>query len=182
MRQPFPSARPGLTLLEVVISLAIFLFSLAALAHLIGNASQRALEARQRQEAALLAQTKINEMSIGALPLSSQSETAGDETSGWLWSAECSEGEVPGLWHVEVRVWRERPDGSSLQVALQQIVLDPALRGSTLDQPPSSDQAQQPESPSGSGSSSSSGNTSSQSTQGGGNQKGSGAQPGGGMR
>ena len=61
--------RPGLTLLEVLVALAIFLLSFAAISQLVTTAGHRALEARRKEEAARLARSKLAEVFAGAVPL-----------------------------------------------------------------------------------------------------------------
>jgi type II secretory pathway pseudopilin PulG len=162
-----------LTLLEVIISLAIFLFSIVALGHLVNVATDRALQAQLRQQAAFLCQSKLAEIAAGAEPLSSQAGTPFNEDADWLWTADCSEAEFPGLWRVTVSVSRQVGDELPLEVSLSQFVLDPTLRGSTADPAPTS--MVEEETGSSTGSSSSSG-----SSQGSGSGGGSHGGPGGG--
>jgi len=127
--------RAGITLLEVIVSLAIFLFSIVALAHLVNVATDRALQAQLKQQAGFMCQSKLAEIAAGAESLTSQNDAAFPESADWQWSSECSEATVPGLWKVKVRVSRTIPSGR-IEVALTQFVLDPALRGSTSDPAP----------------------------------------------
>jgi type II secretion system protein I len=129
--------RPGVTLLEVVISLAIFLFSIVAIAHLVSLSTDRAVQAQYRQQAAFLCQSKLAEIAAGAEPLSSQGGVPLAEDSSWQWSSSCTESEVPGLWQVTVTVSRPVRGDQPLEVSLSQFVLDPAMRGSTTDPAPS---------------------------------------------
>lgn len=132
---PAGHPRPGLSLIEVLVSLAIFLMSLAGLAYLLTIAGNHALEAQYRSEAAQLAQSKLAEVQAGAVPLQSGGGSFDDEPD-YHWSLEAQQGSVQGLWNVTVRVQRQRPDGSQVEVALSQMVLDPSGVGSTQDVPP----------------------------------------------
>lgn len=128
--------RSGLTLLEVIISLAIFLFSMVAIGHLVNLATERALQAQLRQEAAFLCQSKLAEIAAGAEPLAAQSDTPFAADDNWSWSTECTQGDVANLWKVTVTVTRQSK--TALSVALSQYVLDPSVRGSTSDPAPTS--------------------------------------------
>ena len=68
-------ARPGLSLLEVLIALAIFLIAYAAVWQLMSTANDQAVELTNRNRATQLAQAKLDEVVSGALPLESQGET-----------------------------------------------------------------------------------------------------------
>jgi Tfp pilus assembly protein PilV len=126
-------ARRGLSLLEVIISLAIFLMSITAIGHLITMAGKQAVDASQRNEATRLAQAQLNRVIAGIVPLSSQGDTPFDDAPDYSWSVDAEQqGSVNGLWTVTVKVTRERSDGK-IQVALSQMVLDPSIVGSTQD-------------------------------------------------
>jgi hypothetical protein len=132
------SGRPGLSLLEVIVSLIVLLFSLVAIGELVNFGSDRALEARYYQHAAFLCQAKLAELAIGDISLQSQSEQSfKDANSDWTWSADCANDTgVDGLWRVQVTVYRETPYGQKISVSLNKFLIDPAKRGSTFDSPP----------------------------------------------
>src|SRR5690242_21595778 len=109
--------RSGLTLLEVVIALAIFLFSLAAITQLLSLSGERALTANLRSQAGLLCQSKLAELVAGVETLSSAGYTSFPNDPDWQWRAECNEGDVTGLWNVQVWVKKDRSDGSALEVS-----------------------------------------------------------------
>lgn len=117
-------ARSGLTLLEVLVSLAIFLFSLAALSQLLTMSGDRALEANLRTQANLMCQSKLAELAVGAVSMSSSGYEAFKENPDWQWRADCNESDVVGLWNVQVWVKKDRP-GGVVEVSLSQMVLDP---------------------------------------------------------
>src|SRR5436190_3677408 len=129
------TARQGISLLEVLIALAIFLFSLIGIGQLITYSGQSALEVSQRGHAAQLAQAKLAEVIAGIVPLTSQSDAPFDDDSegGWTWSLTAEPDSIAGLYLVEIRVSRERSDGTKFETKLSQKVLDPTLRGSTQD-------------------------------------------------
>jgi general secretion pathway protein I len=128
--------RGGLTLLEVVISLAIFLFSLAAIAQLIRSASDRAMQAQFRQRAVFLCQSKLSEFAAGVQPMGSQGDTPFDDPdSAWHWSANCDNSTATGLWTVQVTVTGPEGASNGVSVTLTQMMLDPTVRGNTMDTP-----------------------------------------------
>lgn len=123
------ATRSGLSLLEVLVALTIFLVALIGIGRIITISGERSLDVHQQGEAAQLCQAKLAEVIAGVVPLSSQGETTIEEAPDWLWSLECDSENVPGVWNVRVRVYRTRVDGSRVECALSQLVLDPAQRG-----------------------------------------------------
>jgi hypothetical protein len=76
----------------------------------------------------------LSEVIAGVLPLSSQGETAFDEEPEYVWSVECQQDSIANLWDVQVKVTRANKDaGNNIEVVLQQMVLDPTVRGSASD-------------------------------------------------
>lgn len=136
MRLPItPVARPGLSLLEVLVALTIFLLSLVAISRLVEMGGERALQARERVLAAQKCESKMNEVVAGVVPLQSQGDTPFDEDPDWVWSLECDQGAVTNLWNVTVKVSRQQGQGKGtpLSVTLSQMLLDPSIRGNAYD-------------------------------------------------
>jgi hypothetical protein len=119
--------------LEVIIALAIFLFSLVAIGRLVMFAGDRAMDIQGRE--AQLCQAKLAELTSGVTPLSS-AEGDFDEAPDWHWSIECQQSGYTNLWNVKVTVSRNRGDGSRAEAILTQMIYDPTQRGSTLDPDP----------------------------------------------
>jgi Tfp pilus assembly protein PilV len=129
-----PRKRRGITLLEVVVSLAIFLFSLTAITQLVIFSSDNIVQANLRTQAGLLCQSKLNEFLAGTMSFDSSSGTF-DVDPGWQWSVDCTpDNTVSNLWQVNVVVKREHA-GRTVEVSLSQLVFDPTQRGSTIDVP-----------------------------------------------
>jgi len=122
-------ARSGLSLLEVIVAMAVFLFALVALGRLVSLGTDQAGEARDYSEAVVLCQSKLAEAAAGVVPLQGASEVPFDEDDQWTWSLQASQGAVATLWNVQVTVTKQRPDGSKVECTLSQMVLDPAQRG-----------------------------------------------------
>lgn len=123
-------SRRGLSLMEVLISLVIFLGALVVIGRLILIGGERALEVKYEALATQLCQAKMAEVVAGAVPLQSQSRVAFADDPAWSWSLEVEAGDLPGLWRVQVRVEREeRPELRKIECTLSQLVIDPAWRG-----------------------------------------------------
>ncbi len=128
-----PARRKGLSLLEVLVALAILLFALIGIGRLLTLSGDRAMEVQQQGRAAQLCQAKLAEVVAGVVSLSSQSG-AFDEVPDWQWTVDAkSDSSISGLWRVKVTVSRNHADGSRIECSLNQMVLDPSLRGSTTD-------------------------------------------------
>ena len=100
-----PLRRQGLTLLEVILSLAIFVGSIAAISKLIEVGTRSAQYNQLLTRAVVLAESKIGEIVIGLVPL----DTAGgsdsfSEDPAWEWQLDSFEGPVAGLNIVSVTV------------------------------------------------------------------------------
>ena len=129
--------RRGLTLLEVVVALAVFLFAIVAISQLVNIGSDRALDVKMQSKASMLCQSKLFDLVSGVDPLQGVSWTAFPTTddADYQYEVEVSDGETTSLKNVRVSVKRDRTDGRTVQVSLTQMVMDPAQRGSTLDRP-----------------------------------------------
>jgi prepilin-type N-terminal cleavage/methylation domain-containing protein len=134
LRRP---VRRGLSLLEVLVALAVFLLSLVGLGFLLAVAGNTALETQYRTQAAGLCQSKLAEVAAGAVSLEGQSDVPFDEDPTYHWSLEVQAGGPQGLHNVTVRVSRKRPDGSTMDCSLSQMVLDPKMVGRVHDVPAS---------------------------------------------
>ena len=128
------SRRRGLSILEVLVSVMVFLVAFGTLSEVLSLSARHGLEATHRQQAVLICQSKLAEVGVGAIPLSSQPETSLEEDPAWMWSIQCEQsGQVTGLWNVTVRVTRANREPTQVECVLNQMVLDPSLRGSTMD-------------------------------------------------
>ena len=80
------SVRGGLTLLEVLLSLGLFLGALAALSQLWYGGVRASVQARLATQAILRCESKLNEVVAGAVPLQSTTDTPFEDDSTWTWS------------------------------------------------------------------------------------------------
>jgi hypothetical protein len=140
LRHRHIQARRGVTLLEVIFAMVIFLGSFVALNHLVTVSTDNAVHVQQQGQALMLCESKLAEVCSGITALesnetysnfSSQDWANLDETWQWKMTAQ-QDGEIAGLYAVQV--WVQRDLGSKkLEVTLSQLVLDPTIRGSTAD-------------------------------------------------
>lgn len=80
------ASRQGLTLLEVLLSLGLFLGALAALSQLWYGGVRASVQARLSTQAILRCESKLNEVVAGAVPLQSTTDTPFEDDASWTWS------------------------------------------------------------------------------------------------
>lgn len=131
-----PAPRPGITLLEVLVSLTILLISLAALGQLIDLGEDNASRAGMTATGTRLAQSKLAEVEAGVIDCAAGGSGPCDDEPGWTWTVESSPGAAANLYEVTVRVGRDYK-GRRFEVTLSQMVCDPAqMGGAAAAQPP----------------------------------------------
>jgi general secretion pathway protein I len=137
MISPRPnSRRPGLSLMEVLVALTIFLMAFVALGRLVTLGSDQALEAQRHIRAADLCQSKLAEVIAGAVALESQTEVPFDEDLTWHWTLDCEKSTYAGLWSVTVLVSRQDAGRMRVFSKLSEMILDPQIHGNLQDTPP----------------------------------------------
>jgi prepilin-type N-terminal cleavage/methylation domain-containing protein len=122
--------REGMTLLEVIVSMAIFLMSFIAIASLMNMGQSRAIEVQLQATALQKAQSKMSDVICGSEPLGSQSNVpfTEDTTGKWTWSMEADQDNtVPNLWQVKITV-NYPLENNQLQVSLTEKVVDPSIK------------------------------------------------------
>src|SRR5579871_2109658 len=134
--RPARGRRPGLSLMEVLVALTVFLLAFIALGRLVALGGDQAADAQQHVRAADLCQTKLAEVIAGAVPLTSESDVPFEEDPLWHWTLDCEQGSYAGLWNVTVRVSRQQPQGMRPYCTLTQMILDPSIHGNLHDTPP----------------------------------------------
>ncbi len=122
-------SRRGLTLIEVLVSLAIFLMSIVALYRLIDLASDNAQEIVNQSRSTRLMESKLAEFVAGSEVLSGSTSGEFDEEPGWKWSAEMEQDAIPNLWKVTVTVSKDVQSGPTFSNKITQYILDPTYRG-----------------------------------------------------
>ena len=130
--------RRGLSLLEVIISTAIFLGALTAILFALNTGQRSELSARLQSEAVLRCEAVMAEIISGVRPAESSSESPfeDDEIGNWQWSSQVESGPGADLLQVTVIV-EHRPDGGEPNASFSlvrflrdpQIFLDAAMEG-----------------------------------------------------
>lgn len=120
--------RTGLTLFEVLLALAIFLVSLAALAHLIASGTRAAVQGRLQTEAIIRCKSKMAEVVAGAEAMETLSRVAFTDDPKWIWNLSVEQGPWPDLRTVQVTVSHigTNPLGNT-SYTLRRYVRDPRL-------------------------------------------------------
>jgi type II secretory pathway pseudopilin PulG len=119
--------RIGLTLFEVLISLVIFIGSMAAIGQLVSNGVRAALQARFQTQAAMMCEAKLAEVVAGVVPLT-QGETVYPDDPNWSWSLALTGAPVPGLLKVDVTVQRQGTNARGKTVfTMARYVRDPQV-------------------------------------------------------
>lgn len=127
MRWQRGTRRKGLSILEVLASLVIFLMSLVAISQLMDISTRNAREIQYRSEGSLLCQSKLAEFVAGVESVESGGGGEFEDDPNWRWSAESTaEGSAAGLYKVTVKVTRSQ---GGFEVSLSQFILAPSSRG-----------------------------------------------------
>jgi type II secretion system protein I len=95
--RPRKNRSRGLSLLEVILALAILGISMAAIGQLFFLGARSATQATLRNEANILADTKMAELVAGILEPQSTGQTGIAEAPGWVYSIKIDDGDQPGL-------------------------------------------------------------------------------------
>jgi Tfp pilus assembly protein PilV len=174
--------RRGISLLEVLVSLAIFMLSIVVISQMVDSAARSAVRSKHITQAGIYCEAKMAEIVIGTQPLSSTGFTSLENAdAGWQYAINCepqtwsnvtsNNTSINGLNLVRVTVRFE----NEVEHSLTRVVLDPQLRVPIAD--PTSNSSS---SASGSGSGSASGAGSGSGGSGAGGSSGGGGKAGGG--
>jgi len=123
--------RKGLTLLEVILALAIFVMSLAVISKLMELGVRASQYAQLQSRAVMLAESKMGELVAGILPLDGASGDTFTEDPAWQWQATVSDGPVDGLKWVSITVapasaGELRNNRERIEFTLSRWLLDPS--------------------------------------------------------
>ena len=127
--QALAFARRGLTLLEVVISTAVFLAAASVILNMIGQGTRASAYSQYTTEAAFRAESILGEMLAEVRPMESvnQMPFEDDDTGGWFYSIERQTGDDPDLVMLKVRAWFAPQDRTVASVTLDRVLRDPAV-------------------------------------------------------
>jgi general secretion pathway protein I len=124
-------SRRAMTLLEVIVSMAIFLMSFIAIASMLNFGQMHALEVQLQATGLQKAQSKMSDVIAGSEPLGSQSSVpfTEDTTGKWTWSMEADQDpSVTNLWLVKITVSYQLENDNQLSISLTEKLLDPSIK------------------------------------------------------
>jgi type II secretion system protein I len=143
-----------LTLFELLIALAIFLASVAALSHLIAAGTRASVQGQLQTRAILRCESKLAEVVAGAEPLESVTDSVFQDDDSWTWTMTVQDGPFPDLHFVGITVSHEGQQAlANTSFRLTRYVRDPRLFRAespaarrNMERPmPESDGSEQPE-------------------------------------
>ncbi|MCH1440427.1 MAG: prepilin-type N-terminal cleavage/methylation domain-containing protein [Rubripirellula sp.] len=116
--------RSGLTILEVLISIAIFLFAMTGISTLINNGLRSTVDGQARTRAALLCASTMESILSGSLSVDTNSNQIpfSIPNQDWSWRARLSSSEYPNLSLITVDVFKEDTQARSVNVALTRLI------------------------------------------------------------
>jgi general secretion pathway protein I len=124
--------RRGLSLIEVLLALAIFVMALTAIGRLVDMGTDRELDGRLQTQGSRLVQSKLAEFESGAAALESGSGTFEGDDAGWQWTAEVAAQSTPNLYLVTITATREAR-GRPVTLSMAQMIFDPTLFGTAAE-------------------------------------------------
>ena len=117
-------ARTGLSLLEVMLSLAILGVSMAAIGHLFNLGFRSAADVQLRSEANMIADSTMAEVAAGVIDFGASGGTV-ESNPLWKYQVESQDSSQPGLLSVTVRVSLEDDTNNKISVSLVRLMVDP---------------------------------------------------------
>ncbi len=120
--------RCGLSLLEVILALAILGISMAAISQLFFLGARSATQATLRNEANILADTKMAELSAGILEPQSVGQAAIADAPGWSYSVQIDDGDQPDLLVATVTVRTTDPGQVPVAMSITRFIPDPDVQ------------------------------------------------------
>jgi len=120
--------RAGLTLLEVLIALGIFVSSIAVISQLLAQGVRGAQLAQYETEAIFRAESKLAEVVAGAVPFQTAANVTYADNDAWTWSLTVQPGPTEDLFIVEVTVNRAALSSlGSVDFTVTRLVRDPQM-------------------------------------------------------
>ncbi|MDA1017841.1 MAG: hypothetical protein O3A00_25715, partial [Planctomycetota bacterium] len=125
-----PATRRGITILEVLISVAIFIGAMTAIGGLLSNGADSAIQAKWETEAVFRAESMLAEVISGAVRMESVNggTFADDPDAAWSWSLAVDNGPHADLLALELTV--DHTNGAGIVDAtftLNSFVRDPEV-------------------------------------------------------
>ena len=117
-------SRSGLSLLEVILSIAILGLSMAAIGHLFNLGFRSAADVRMRSEANMIADTTMAEVAAGVIDFGSSGGSV-DSNPLWQYEVNSQQSSQPGLLSVTVKVSLADDSSNKISVSLVRLIVDP---------------------------------------------------------
>tara|TARA_B110000014_G_scaffold260415_1_gene250092 strand:- start:319 stop:741 length:423 start_codon:yes stop_codon:yes gene_type:complete len=118
----------GFTLLEVIVSLTIFVGAFAALSQLFSLGSRAAIESALQTQGAIRAEAKMAEILAGVESFEATSEMAFEDDPLWSWSLEVNPGPHADVYELVVTVVYQNGSGPpGMTFSLVRFRRDPQL-------------------------------------------------------
>lgn len=122
------NARRGFSLLEVLISLAIFMTAFVALSQLSHNGMRSAVEARLTTKAILRAESKMAEIVAAVEPLEDVADQPFQDDESWTWSMQTAAGPHADIQNVTVTVnYEGTSQQASTSFSMSRLIRDPIV-------------------------------------------------------
>ncbi len=128
-----PTRRSGLTLLEVMLSIAILGTSLAIIGQLVRIGIVHALNARLVSEANILCDAKMAELSAGVLELKSYGQTTIQDNPKWNFSVGVQPSDEIGLFLVTL-VISQNDTEDPLSISVNRFMPDPEYDPTAIEE------------------------------------------------
>ncbi len=126
--------RGGLTLFEVMLSLTIFVGSMAALTQLVHNGMRGAVRSRLQTEAIFRCQSKLAEVIAGVEPFESAGSEPFEDDDTWSWTLEMGETDETDLYLLDLTVDHASSNNiGAVSFRLTRLLRDPQLAQDALD-------------------------------------------------
>lgn len=120
------SRRSGLSLLEVLLSVAILGGAMVVISQMLSLGYRAAIEARLRTDAAIHCDSKMAEVASGALPLSPVSGESVEEDPNWVYAVSIQPASQVGLLAVTVTVTQANANsGNPVSLSVVRLLPDP---------------------------------------------------------
>jgi general secretion pathway protein I len=127
--------RSGLSLLEVVLSITIFVGAVTALSQLSTNGMTAAIQGRLNTQAILRCESKLAEVSAAIEPLEDIADQPFQDDENWTWTLATSGGPHADVLFVTVTVnYNGQSDLSSTSYSLSKLTRDPAVFEDSLEE------------------------------------------------
>jgi prepilin-type N-terminal cleavage/methylation domain-containing protein len=117
--------RHGLSLLEVILAMAILGISMAAISQLFSLGYRSAYQASMRNEANMLADTKMAELTAGIIDAQSVGQTVIPEAPNWSYRVSIEDADQLGLLVATITLVQTEPTIPPVTMSVTRFVSDP---------------------------------------------------------